>query len=131
MDDAQRCRDASGCNSLMLGRGMVTDPGLALAIRRADGQNVAPDVLWEDLLPLIGAFWLLVVDRLELRQQAGRLKQWLNFLRRHYPQAEVAYGALRTLHDPVAVTQWMVEQRALAPGYTRYHEPLPQTGSQP
>jgi tRNA-dihydrouridine synthase C len=114
LEDALRCRQASGCSSLMLGRGIVTDPGLALAIRRADGQQSEPEVSWEALLPLIGAFWVLVVERLELRQQAGRLKQWLNFLRRRYPQAEVAYGELRTLHDPVPVTQWMVEQGALA-----------------
>ena len=100
----------------MLGRGMVTDPGLALAIRRTDELNGQTELTWEELLPLIGAFWVLVVERLELRQQAGRLKQWLNFLRRRYPQAEVAYCALRTLHDPIPVTQWMVAQGALAPG---------------
>ena len=115
VDDALRCRQASGCNSLMLGRGMVTDPGLALAIRSADGCAGDPEVSWDDLLPLIGMFWVLVVERLEVRQQAGRLKQWLNFLRRRYPQAEVAYAALRTLHDPVLVTQWMAEQGALKP----------------
>ena len=125
LDDALRCRQASGCTSLMLGRGMVTDPGLALTIRRADGGTDTPEVSWEELLPLIGAFWVLVVDRLELRQQAGRLKQWLNFLRHRYPQAEVAYGALRTLHDPHPVTQWMVEQGALehAVAITMHHRP--------
>lgn len=116
LDDALRCRQASGCTSLMLGRGIVTDPGLALAIRGADEGLGEIELSWEELLPLIGAFWVLVMERLELRQQAGRLKQWLNFLRRHYPQAEVAYGALRTLHDPHPVTRWMVEQGALAPG---------------
>jgi tRNA-dihydrouridine synthase C len=113
LDDALRCRQASGCSSLMLGRGIVTDPGLALAIRRGVRQSEVPEVPWEVLLPLIGAFWVLVVERLELRQQAGRLKQWLNFLRQRYPQAELAYCALRTLHDPVPVTRWMVEQGAL------------------
>ena len=125
LDDALRCRQASGCTSLMLGRGMVTDPGLALTIRRADGGTDTPEVSWEELLPLIGAFWVLVVEHLELRQQAGRLKQWLNFLRHRYPQAEVAYGALRTLHDPHPVTQWMVEQGALehAVAITMHHRP--------
>ena len=125
LDDALRCRQATGCTSLMLGRGMVTDPGLALTIRRADGGTDTPEVSWEELLPLIGAFWVLVVDRLALRQQAGRLKQWLNFLRHRYPQAEVAYGALRTLHDPHPVTQWMVEQGALehAVAITMHHRP--------
>jgi tRNA-dihydrouridine synthase C len=109
----------------MLGRGIVTDPGLALAIRRAlvqpqgaEAQTAnaeaaadeadsaaAPLVPWVDILPLLGAFWLLVVQRLERRQQAGRLKQWLNFMRNRYPEAQAAYDALRTLHDPAQVTQ--------------------------
>jgi tRNA-dihydrouridine synthase C len=129
VDDARRCRQASGSDSLMLGRGIVTDPGLAHAIRRSRGlgqeaqgsagadptANCHPLVPWEDLLPLMGEFWLLVVARLERRQQAGRLKQWLNFLRRRYPQAEDAYHALRTLHDPVLVTRWLVLHGALGP----------------
>jgi tRNA-dihydrouridine synthase C len=117
VDDARRCRQASGCHSIMLGRGMVTDPGLALAIRRADaGEAGAADVLlvpWTDILPLMGAFWQLVVARLERRQQAGRLKQWLNFMRHRYPEAQEAYDALRTLHDPELVTRWLVLHGAL------------------
>ena len=126
VDDARRCRAASGCTSVMLGRGIVTDPGLALAIRRAlaqpqgeDAQAAADDldadplVPWADLLPLLGAFWLLVMARLERRQQAGRLKQWLNFMRHRYPEAQAAYDALRTLHDPALVTQWLQQHGAL------------------
>lgn len=111
VDDARRCRQASGCTHLMLGRGMVSDPGLALAIRQGD-TNAAPVLPWSDVLPLMGAFWLLVVARLEQRQQAGRLKQWLNFMRRRYPQAQAAYDALRTLHEPERVTQWLKQQGA-------------------
>ncbi|QTN28112.1 tRNA-dihydrouridine synthase [Rhodoferax sp. AJA081-3] len=116
VDDARRCRQASGCDSIMLGRGMVTDPGLALAIRRNDAVEEGaadPHVPWTDILPLMGAFWQLVVARLERRQQAGRLKQWLNFMRHRYPEAQEAYDALRTLHDPELVTQWLVLHGAL------------------
>ncbi len=118
VDDARRCRQASGCDSIMLGRGMVTDPGLALAIRSGDGvdeQEAAADPLvpWTDILPLMGAFWQLVVARLERRQQAGRLKQWLNFMRHRYPEAQEAYDALRTLHDPELVGQWLVKHGAV------------------
>ena len=116
VDDARRCRQASGCDSIMLGRGMVTDPGLALAIRRGDGGDrgaVDLPVPWADVLLLIGIFWQLVVARLERRQQAGRLKQWLNFMRHRYPEAQEAYDALRTLHDPTVVTQWLVQLGAL------------------
>jgi tRNA-dihydrouridine synthase C len=116
VDDARRCRQASGCEHLMLGRGIVSDPGLALAIRQSQSQgdaNTDPVLPWSDVLPLMGAFWLLVVARLEKRQQAGRLKQWLNFMRRRYPQAQAAYDALRTLHEPELVAQWLQQQGAL------------------
>ena len=116
VDDAKRCRQAAGGSALMLGRGMVVDPGLALAIRQADAGVDAPTnadpalVTWQQLLPLIGVFWHLVCTRLERRQQAGRLKQWLNFLRRRYPQAEAAYQELRVTHDPAVVSQWLARQ---------------------
>jgi tRNA-dihydrouridine synthase C len=34
--DALRCREVTGCDRLMIGRGMVADPGLALAITQHD-----------------------------------------------------------------------------------------------
>ena len=105
--DARRCRALSGCHALMLGRGMVRDPGLALAIV-ADRQLMhaphdGPGVPWEQLLPLIRAFWFLVEANIEPKARAGRLKQWLNFLRRRHPQAEAAYAAVRTINDPALV----------------------------
>ena len=133
VDDARRCRQASGCDSLMVGRGMVVDPGLALAICEDRGANVLsvitePRVSWQDLQPLIGQFWVLVCARLERKQQAGRLKQWLNFLRRRYPEAEAAYLELRVSHDPQIIGQWMLRQGILptqVPSATR--NPLPDT----
>lgn len=112
VQDALRCRAVSGCERLMLGRGMVSDPGLALAIRAAtaSGEPVHAALSWPTLLPHIADFWRLVRARLERRQQAGRLKQWLNFLRRCYPEAELAYGALRTVSEPAAIEQWLARQ---------------------
>jgi tRNA-dihydrouridine synthase C len=117
VQDALRCRELSGCHALMLGRGMVTNPGLALAIRAAMpaqhttdlalNPSVQPDVTWERLLPLIADFWRVVCVSLERKQQAGRLKQWLNFLRHHYPQAELAFQELRTYNDPALINQWL------------------------
>ena len=115
VEDAARCREISGCDMLMIGRGMVTDPGLAWAIKgeAAAASSVTRAVTWQYLLPFIADFWHLVCSRLERRQQAGRLKQWLNFLRRHYPEAQTAYMELRTVDDPVAIDMWLAmhEQR--------------------
>ncbi len=118
VQDAQRCRALSGCSALMLGRGMVTDPGLALAIAAqgpgacgaADASD-APHIAWNALLPLVADFWLLARTRLDRKKQAGRLKQWLNFLRHRYPQAEQAYLELRAVSDVQQIDAWMAAQQ--------------------
>jgi tRNA-dihydrouridine synthase C len=51
------------------------------------------------------AFWQIVNARLVPAHRAGRLKQWLNFLRRRHPEAEAAYQAVRTLNDPALVSR--------------------------
>jgi tRNA-dihydrouridine synthase C len=96
---------------LMIGRGMVTDPGLARAIKGEGASHRT--VTWQYLLPFIADFWRIVCSRLERRQQAGRLKQWLNFLRRRYPEAEVAYMELRTVNDPAAIDAWLVNHEKI------------------
>lgn len=106
--DAQACMAASGCTSVMLGRGAVVDPGLALAIRAAAG-GPESDVTWVTLLPLMADFWHIVCTQLDPKKRAGRLKQWLNFLRRRFPEAEVAYQQLRTAKDR-DVSVWLAAE---------------------
>jgi tRNA-dihydrouridine synthase C len=93
LDDARRCLAESGCDALMLGRGIVADPGLALALRG----SVAPG--WGELLPLVAHFWQRIAGHVAPRHRAGRLKQWLNLLRRRHPEAQAAYDAVRTVND--------------------------------
>ena len=120
VQDALRCREVSGCQTLMMGRGLVRNPGLALAIRAADraalGQSPGADgIAWPALLPLIAEFWRLVATHVVPRHRAGRLKQWLNYLRRHYPEAEQAFEALRLSNDPQSISRWLAEQAAASP----------------
>lgn len=112
--DALRCREVSGCQRLMLGRGMVANPALAQAILALDAAQPQPVTLdWPALFELIEQFWLLVVAHLDRGQQTGRLKQWLNLLRRVYPQAQDAFIAVRCFHDPVDVANWLKAQHLL------------------
>ncbi|PKO44749.1 MAG: tRNA dihydrouridine(16) synthase DusC [Betaproteobacteria bacterium HGW-Betaproteobacteria-3] len=105
--DALRCREVSGCPALMLGRGMVANPGLARAIRAALHGAPEPAVAWHALAPLLDDYWRLLRGHVEPRHRAGRLKQWLNFLRREFPQAQVAWTAVRTVNDPGAMGAWL------------------------
>ena len=105
--DARRCRKLSGCDMLMIGRGAVMNPGLGLAIKADMNQTSSSAVTWVQMLPLVLDFWQIVTTRLDNKAQAGRLKQWLNFLRRHFPEAEVAYAALKTINNPAVVDAWL------------------------
>lgn len=104
VDDARRCLAESGCEALMLGRGLVADPGLAQAIRRAlagDGAGNGDTFAWEHLLPLIRAFWDGLADDFAERHRPGRLKQWLNLLRRRFPAAQAAWEHVREVDEPL------------------------------
>ncbi len=99
VDDAQRCLAESGCDALMLGRGLVADPGLALALRG----HTAPG--WAQIAPMLPLYAELVRPRVAPRHRGGRLKQWINQLRRRHPEAQAIYDAVRTLHDADALEQ--------------------------
>lgn len=105
-DDARRCQTVTGCEHLMIGRGQITDPGLAMAIR---GEGEVP---WQRVVPLLPLFWARVSARVERRHRAGRLKQWLNYLRHRYPQAQTAFDELRLHHDPEAIEAWIARAQA-------------------
>ncbi len=158
-DDALRAQAASGCAHLMLGRGQVADPGLALSVRQAMArarsgearfseqkkplahasigfsatENNAvgrpgsacgfqglvqpgqpPLLAWTAVLPLLPVFWSRVEARVERRHRAGRLKQWLNLMRRRHPEAQAAFDALRTVNDPAELAAWLQDQQAKA-----------------
>jgi tRNA-dihydrouridine synthase C len=107
--DAERCRTVTGCDALMIGRGMVTDPGLALAIK---GQGSVP---WSEIPPLLAVFWQQVSGRVERRHRAGRLKQWLNYLRKRYPEAQTAFDHLRVSNEPQQMEAWCAKTRCCPP----------------
>lgn len=113
VQDAQRCRALSGCHTLMLGRGAVADPGLALAIRAAD-EGGAASVEWPQIVPHVARFWQMVCEDLSPHQRAGRLKQWFNLLRRRYPEAEALFADLRTMTDQREISAW-VDRLCAAP----------------
>jgi tRNA-dihydrouridine synthase C len=113
--DALRCRAVTGCERLMIGRGMVADPGLALAIAQHDAAATGlPEhaVGWGQIVGLMRLFWQGIALRVAPRHRAGRLKQWLNYLRRVYPEAQEAFDQLRLLHDPAKIDQWLAVQSA-------------------
>jgi tRNA-dihydrouridine synthase C len=99
LDDWRRCREVSGVDDIMLGRGLVCRPDLARQISAARrGGSVAP-MTWEDLQPLIADFWLQARRKISPRYAPGRLKQWISMLTRSYPEAVSLFAQLRREND--------------------------------
>lgn len=89
--DYARCRLESGCADVMLGRGAIADPLLA---RRIRGEAVGG---WAEIAPALGDFWRGVRRKVAPQHAPGRLKQWLQLLRRNYPEAEALFWRVRPL----------------------------------
>ena len=92
-EDALRCQRESGCVDLMLGRGAVADPFLALRIRTGSNQG------WPDVAAALQAFLRDTAGTGTEKQLCGRVKQWLNYLRRAWPEAELAHGRIKRMHS--------------------------------
>ncbi len=104
--DYHRLRETTGCRDVMLGRGAIADPFLAQRIRGQASAQPTPDD-WRALQPRLDAFWLLVKHkaRLKPKRAAGRLKMWLNPLRRTWLEAERLFQAVRLIHTPAQVDE--------------------------
>jgi tRNA-dihydrouridine synthase C len=93
--DYDAIREATGCEDVMLGRGAVADPLLARRIRARRTDD--PVAQWNAVAGMIMDFWTQVQNKVLPTQSPGRLKQWLNLMRRSYPQAETLFVSLRAL----------------------------------
>ncbi|MBL8202102.1 MAG: tRNA-dihydrouridine synthase [Chromatiales bacterium] len=96
VDDARRCRAVSGCDDLMLGRGAVANPALALMIRGDRDTGFA----WPEVREMLRRYWAAIGLQMPERHRHGRLKQWLLHLARHYPEARDEFGLIRRLVRP-------------------------------
>nr|WP_246491055.1 tRNA-dihydrouridine synthase [Chitinivorax tropicus] len=97
VEDYLACRAESGCDDVMLGRGLVARPDLARQIKQhLAGQPVAP-MHWHELVPVLQRFVGQVAGKVEGKHAPGRLKQWLSMLRQHYPEAGWLFERIRAV----------------------------------
>jgi tRNA-dihydrouridine synthase C len=95
VEDYHACVATSGTTDVMLGRGAVRCPDLASRIR----QNNMPAAHWQAVRDLLIVFWNDIRESLPERDCAGKLKQWVNYLRKVHPDAEAFWNEIRTEKD--------------------------------
>ena len=106
VDDFLRCREISNCQDFMLGRGAIALPDLARQIAASQSQdtqsqNIIVPMPWNEvkslILELALAMQLQTQPSVEGPKILGRLKQWLVFLKKQYPQAAELFIEIRQL----------------------------------
>jgi len=99
VEDWHRCREVSGVEDIMLGRGLVCRPDLARQIAAQKAGTAIEPMSWADLQPLLAEFWQQARRKMSPRYAPGRLKQWLSMLTRSYPEAVGLFDQLRREND--------------------------------
>lgn len=93
LEDAQNCSKVTGCSALMLGRGALALPNLAAVIK-----GIAPPMSYGQLLLLLSDYSTFEIEGDKGKYYPNRMKQWLTYLRRQYPEAKSLFGQIRTLN---------------------------------
>lgn len=109
-DDAARCRRASHCDDLMLGRGALCRPDLPRLVRAAaEGRQRAP-LPWSEVVALLRRFFALTCADCDPRHAGNPLKQWLVYLRSYYPQAAVFFERHKRLREPARLSAALAQE---------------------
>ncbi len=104
-DDFQLCREVSGCEDVMIGRGVLANPSLVLSIKQALSQQPVKVFSWQDTLRLIIVYYEQVQQELPPPFVPGRVKQWLNMMRKHNPNAQSLFDEVKTVSELTELTR--------------------------
>tara|TARA_R110002153_G_scaffold1590_6_gene8286 strand:+ start:12609 stop:13535 length:927 start_codon:yes stop_codon:yes gene_type:complete len=90
--DAFNCQQQSECENVMLGRGALAMPNLAQVIK-----NTEQHMPWEQVKALLVRYSGYELFGDKGKYYPNRVKQWLGYLSRQYPQAEALFMRIRAL----------------------------------
>lgn len=91
---AEQCLAITGCRKLMIGRGALATPNLANVIKY-EADNLA----WKKVIELFIDYFSLEKPGDNGLYHMARTKQWLNFLRLTYPQAQEIFSQIRSMQQ--------------------------------
>nr|CAA6827588.1 MAG: tRNA-dihydrouridine synthase C (EC [uncultured Thiotrichaceae bacterium] len=94
--EARQAQLESGCADVMLGRGALSRPDLARAIRADQDGQVYTAMAWQEVQELMISY-IPDTGQANHKFTPNRVKQWLNYLRREYPEAEALFQQLKHL----------------------------------
>jgi len=97
--DANKCREISTCNNIMVGRGALMLPNLAHVIKQT--ASVMP---WHEVQKLLLDYTRCETYGDKSKYYPNRIKQWLKYLKLQYTEADALFQEIRTLKTAQAIT---------------------------
>jgi len=92
VEDAQRCRDISGCEDIMIGRGALMLPNLGQVVKQQ-----ASAMPWFEVQRLLLEYTMCETYGDKSKYYPNRIKQWLKYLKLQYAEADMLFQDIRTL----------------------------------
>lgn len=117
-EDYLRCKEQSQCSDIMIGRGLISNPGLANQCKVLNERKEKSTIgggrdqllSWEDVAELLAEFLDMSLDQMDEKQSVGRVKQWLRYLSREYADAEEFFTLIRKDKTPQPIIDKLEQQ---------------------
>lgn len=90
---AKKCVETTACNALMIGRGALNVPNLSQVIKFNQAK-----MSWNDVMLLLYRYVNMENEHDTGFYHVARIKQWLRYLDKEYPQAIELFEILKTEH---------------------------------
>ena len=111
VEDYKQCKQVSGCEHIMAGRGVIARPDLGRSIKSFEtGENPLP-LSWAEMLVILLDYYHLIKDTPLPAGISGRLKQWIKLLGRTYPEAKEFFATARLIQEPSDIARAIEEAR--------------------
>lgn len=97
VEDWQRCKEQSGSEDFMLGRGALATPDLPRQIQAfSRGEEYQP-LTWPQVCQLLFGYYQTTKHLYPAKYLGNRVKQWLAYLRLQYPEAGQLFENIKRL----------------------------------
>ncbi|WHP46861.1 tRNA dihydrouridine(16) synthase DusC [Mannheimia bovis] len=92
-ESAKNCQEMTACNTLMIGRGALNTPNLSKVVKYNELK-----MAWSEVLQLLFKYVQMENQFDTGFYHVARIKQWLRYLDKEYPQAVELFDILKTEH---------------------------------
>ncbi|QIM63318.1 tRNA dihydrouridine synthase DusC [Pasteurellaceae bacterium Orientalotternb1] len=92
-ESAKKCVEVTACDALMIGRGALNVPNLSRVVKFN-----APKMPWSEVIQLLFQYVNMENEQDTGFYHVARIKQWLRYLDKEYPEAIDLFEILKTEH---------------------------------